>query len=422
VLSFEQSGPDTALMKLKEPTSYLLALFAPTTVGKMVIIPKETDTSFDPKTDLIGTGPYVLTTYEASVKLEFERFPDYYDKDFAFIEKIEAPFVLEYAQRLAQFRAGNIYTLDATIRQDDILPLKKDLPQLGIFSSDPAGFSGAAVNFGFEPGSIFHDERIRQAVSMSWDRDLVIDTLYNVEKLRSEGMPVDTYWATSLSPGSGGWRLDPRDSEFGPNAQYFQYNVEEAKKLLAAAGYPDGLDVTSSYIPGPELGDVYSREQVLLDEMVKAAGFRPAGHQIDYAKEYPSYRDGSGRFEGWAYIAGPTTADDGVGMLVWRYSKAGGAGYLGFDAAGKGDGSGDPEVDALLKKAQGEMDVEARRALVYDAQRYLGGKQYNVTKPGSSTIFTMAWPGLANYGVYQGERRTGNYTWWLDETKPPFAG
>ena len=106
-------------------------------------------------------------------------------------------------------------------------------------------------------------------------------------------------------------------------------------------------------------------------------------------------------------------------MLTWRYSKAGGAGYLGFDAAGKGDGSGDPQVDAMLKRAQSELDTNKRRALVFDIQRYLAQKQYNITKPGGSTTFTVAWPVLANFNVYKGDRRTGNYHWWLDDTQPP---
>jgi hypothetical protein len=91
------------------------------------------------------------------------------------------------------------------------------------------------------------------------------------------------------------------------------------------------------------------------------------------------------------------------------------------DAAGTGDGSGDPEVDALLKKAQGELDLDIRREIVYDVQRYLAQKQYNVTKPGSSSFFTMAWPVLGNFNVYRGDRRTGNYHWWLDDSKAPLA-
>jgi peptide/nickel transport system substrate-binding protein len=421
VLSFEQSGPDTMLMKLKEPTSYLLALVAPRTVGKLFIIPKESDDTFDPKTDLIGTGPYVMTEYVSASRMAFERNPDFYDKEFSFVDKIEAPILLEYAQRLAQFRAGNIYTLDDTIRQEDVLPMKNDLSDILVFSNEPDEFSGGAVNFGFETGSVFHDERVRQAMSMSLDRELVINVLNNVDNLEAAGLPVDTYWASSLPPGAGSWRLDPRDDKFGDSGKYYAYNVEDAKKLLAAAGYPDALDVTSRYVSGPQLGDVYTREQQLIDEMVKDAGFRVTSVPIDYVTEYPNYRDANGRFDGWAHVSGAITANDGLGMLVWRYSKAGGAGYLGFDAAGTGDSSGDPQVDSMLGEAQREFDVDKRKSLVWDIQRYLGEKQYNVVKPGSSTIFTVAWPGLANFNVYRGDRRSGNYTWWLDQTKAPFA-
>jgi ABC-type transport system substrate-binding protein len=46
--------------------------------------------------------------------------------------------------------------------------------------------------FGVRPGSPFHDDRVRRAVSMLLDRDLLIDTFYNVDKFRAEGMQTDT--------------------------------------------------------------------------------------------------------------------------------------------------------------------------------------------------------------------------------------
>jgi peptide/nickel transport system substrate-binding protein len=291
-----------------------------------------------------------------------------------------------------------------------------------VYGNQPSGFSGAALNFGWQPPgqSPFRDERVRQAVSMSWDRDIYIDVFNNVEKFRAEGLPVETYWASALSAGAGSFRLDPREKDFGPNAKYYQYQPAEAKKLLAAAGYPDGLEVTSNYIPGPQLGDSYPRENQVLEDMARQVGFKPKTNLIDYNTEYPRYRDTNGKWEGWAYIAGPTTADEAVGMLVWRYAKAGGAGYLGFDVAGKGDGSGDPQVDSMLKRAQSELDTEKRRALVFDIQRYLAQKQYNVTKPGEASFFTLAWPALKNFNVYRGDRRTDNYYWWIDQTQAPF--
>jgi peptide/nickel transport system substrate-binding protein len=419
VVSFTATDRSTAVMKLKEPTVYLLALFAPTTVGKMVIIPKETDSTFNLATDLIGTGPYVMTSYQPSIGINFEKFPDYYEKDFAFADKIEAPFIPEYAQQLAQFRAGAIYSLGADIRQEDVIPTKRDVPELVVSANQPSGFSGAALNFGYLPGSIFHDERIRQAISMSWDRDLVIDVLFNVEKFRAEGLPVETFWSTSLSAGAGSFRLDPRSKDFGPNAKYFQYAPDESKKLLAAAGYPNGLEVVASYIPGPQLGDQYLRENQVLEDMIRNVGITPKTNLIDYVTEYPNYRDKGGQYEGYSYIAGPTTADEATGMLVWPYTKAGGAGYLAFDAAGKGDRSGDPQVDALLKRAQSELDTDKRREIIFDAQRYLAQKMYNVTKPGGSTTFVMAWPAVGNFNVYKGDRRGAPYHWWMDDTKAP---
>jgi peptide/nickel transport system substrate-binding protein len=425
VVSFQKTDTQTAVMKLKEPTSYILALFAPITVGKMVIIPKETDSTFNMTTDLIGTGPYYLSNYTPSVGMTFKKFEDYYEKDYAFVDTIEAPFVIEYAQQIAQFRAGNILALAdgsgiTDMRQEDVLTTKRDLPELVVSSNGPSGFSGAALNFGFNPGSPFHDERVRQAFSMAIDRDLSIDVLFNVEKFRSEGLPVTSYWATALPPGAGSWRLDPSDKAFGPNAKYFEFNVAEAKKLLAAAGFPDGLETTASYIPGPQLGDDYLRENQVLEDMMRNIGVKARTNQIDYVTEYPNYRDKGGQYDGYSYIAGPTTADDAVGMLTWRYSKAGGAGYLGFDVAGKGDRSGDPQVDSLLKKASSELDTEKRKAIVHDLQRYLAQKMYNVTKPGSADTFQVAWPALGNFNVFRRERRTPNYSWWIDDTKAPY--
>jgi hypothetical protein len=57
--------------------------------------------------------------------------------------------------------------------------------------------------------------------------------------------------------------------------------------------------------------------------------------------------------------------------------------------------------------------------------------QYCVSRAGAASSFTLAWPALANYGVFQGDSRCGAgvsltadnfyYTTWLDETKAPFT-
>ena len=45
----------------------------------------------------------------------------------------------------------------------------------------------------------FQDERVRQAVSMSFDRDLYISTFYNVDNFKKAGLPIDTAWNSGLN-------------------------------------------------------------------------------------------------------------------------------------------------------------------------------------------------------------------------------
>jgi hypothetical protein len=99
---------------------------------------------------------------------------------------------------------------------------------------------------------------------------------------------------------------------------------------------------------------------------------------------------------------------------------------LGFDVNGRGDQSGDPEVDSMIEKAMVETDNTKRRTIIQDLQRYLGKMQYGVTRPGIATDFRLSWPVVGNYQVFQGDSRAASagyggtpYTWWLDDTKPP---
>jgi peptide/nickel transport system substrate-binding protein len=430
VLSVEAPDSSTIVFKLQEPVVFLLPALTPAQTGKPSIIPKETDGAFDIRSDMIGTGPYVLENYTPTVSFKYQRNPDYYERQFPFIDTIEMPIIPEYAAAIAQLKNGGIYTYSTgnyLVQPEDIVPLKNDVSELQLVQVQPTGFAVRSLIFGWpdtEENKPFKDERVRQAVSMSWDRDAYVDAFSNVSGFESDGLPVTSYWNTALASGAGSWWLDPQGSEFGPNAVYFQHNIEEAKKLLAAAGYPDGIDVTSSYIGGPQLGSDFQRQVGVCDEFSKEAGFRPTAHVIDYTSEYvPNYRDSNGKFDGWAYRAGGSPANDAVAYFSTLFhSRYGGPGFLGFDAVGSGDGSGDPELEAMLNKARAELDTEARRELVYDIQRYLAKVVYAIPHPpGAATFFYLAWPALQNFEVYLGDRRQQPFTWWIDDTKAPLA-
>jgi len=190
--------------------------------------------------------------------------------------------------------------------------------------------------------------------------------------------------------------------------------------MLAAAGYASGLDVITSYIKGTELGVDFQKTVEVRQDMLREIGIRTTPHLIDYTSEYlPKYLATAGQFEGVVYRSGVAPGNDAMIWLNWRYKSGSGDGWIGFDAAGKGDGSGDPQVDQMILKARQEQDISKRKAIVGDLQRYLAKAAYCIPLPGTADTFDLAWPIISNYRVENGDRRTAMYSSWIDESKEP---
>jgi peptide/nickel transport system substrate-binding protein len=429
ILSFIPTDSRTVQIKLKEPLVYALALLGGATNGGMIIVPAETDTTFDPRQDMIGTGPFMLTNYTQSVGFTFKRNPEYWDKQWAFIEDIEMPIITEYAAALAQLKAGNIYRFaqsGSDINAEDVLPLKREVPGISVYLGDlgTAGVVGNILAFGWLPingtPSPLLDERVRQAMSMAVDRDTYVDTFHNVSRFAQEGVNIDSRWDSHLIATQEGWWLDPKGKDFGPNAKYFKFDLPEAKKLLAAAGYSNGFEAPSNYVTSPELG-AHPKSAEVVDGFLRELGIKVVTNPIHYTREYqPNYRDGRGQFMGWGYVAAVGAhGGSAIGRLATEFWSQGGNAYKGFSVNGQNDQSGDPQLDALIVKGRVEQDENQRKTIVNEIQKYLGKAMYSIPGPGRAASLTAAWPVLANWRVWQQARP--NYRLWIDDTKAPLG-
>jgi peptide/nickel transport system substrate-binding protein len=425
VLSVTSADPRTLVIKLKEPLVFALDLFASNPgshSGSMLLLPKETDSSFNVAQDMIGAGPYVMQRYEPSRGFTMRRHTDYYDQNWGNLDQIEFPIVTETAATLAQLKAGNIHYFQPAAA--DVVAIKNEQPLLQLFDTDIPNTTSVMVfgQLGAGGGkSPFVDERVRQAVSMALDRDLYIDAFFNVDKFKAQGLEVETRWNTAISAIWNGWWLDPKGSNFGANARYYKRDLTEAKRLLAAAGLGSGIkDLPSNHITTNELGDLPKQAEVL-EGMLSELGIGTKVNPVDYQKEYiPRFRDGKGQYEGIAFVttAGGTGVGP-VGTLSNQYWNKGGVAFHGFSTSGQNDQSGDPKVNEMIVKARGELDTEKRRTMVNDIQKYLAEKIYSVMLPGVATGFTMGWPAVGNYRVYRGFQVWDQFRLFLDDTKPP---
>ncbi len=422
------TAPDanTLVVKLAAPDASALTMLGSS--AHLFILPKEAESGFDPRNTVRGSSAWTVEKYQQSVGFTYAKNPNWYRSDRPFADKIELPIVSEYAQQLAQFRAGNVHYFaiaaqQAGVQQQDVLATKRDVPELNMLIGEQAiGWFNSW--FGYQGNSIFKDQRVRQAISMSYDRDGWIDAIYNTADFKKAGLPLDIRWHSHLTSGLDGWWVDPKDDKsFGPNNQYFKQNIAEAKKLLAAAGY-NGQEVPATYISTPQYGTTFPNQCQIQVGFMNEAGLKTKTNNPDYQTTWlNAYYYGKGAFDGVAVGADSTEAD--VGTFFFARSHPKGPRFKGFDPSGTNPSAGDPEMTKMIDDIRKEFDTEKRRDIAKRFQQYAAKTMYMVPFPGQSAQFVLRWPSVGNGGVFVLGSQYGGGTEtiinnWVDKTKAPF--
>jgi peptide/nickel transport system substrate-binding protein len=409
VLSVEATDSSTVVFKLQQPHSALLALLGLPIAGSFWIMPRESDGGFDIRRQPIGSGPFYQSNFEPSVSYEMKANPGFGqdDRDLPYVDGINMPIVSETATAMSQFRAGEIWT--TVVPPSEILAVKSDIPDLNLFDSGLV-HAFIRVMFGHLPESQFIDERMRQAWVYTWNRDEFLDAIYDLPTYTAQGIPVRKTWDQSLWGDSyAGWWLDPQGSDFGENAKYLRQNLEEAKALTVAAGYPDGVDATFVHTEG-YMGSWQDQFQILHGFAINSGIFNVEIKESSYAAgEYQKeYRDARGQYTGVS-ARGDSAPVDPTLHLVGHYNTAG-AQFQGNDET----------LEDLTNKMLLEFDTAARQELGHEIQRW-EAKASHFPLVGSASIFELWWPVLRNVFVFQGGSHRDNATLFIDDTKPPVA-
>jgi peptide/nickel transport system substrate-binding protein len=418
------TAPDdhTIVIEMVRPDITVFANLATEVLGGLYVLPKEAadESAVDVQRMAIGTGPFYMTE-NSEVSYRWKKNPNFKRPALTngepFIDEIHEPVITEPATGTAQFAAGAL--LEYGVPATDQLSVKKDNRDILMVARPPSGFN-ESLYFGLADDSPFKDERVRIAFMKSIDRQPFIEAAYNTDRFANEGLPVETFWESSLKATTySGWRLDPQsESDFPDSSSNFVFDLDEAKKLLDAAGVSTPLEFDNTY-GAPSGGfpaTYYTRAEIFLG-MIESAGFwKQNRNLIDYRTEWTSerYRFSKGQFSGTTW--GPdTSAPDAVSGMFFKYNSAGGY-YFGGDAT----------LDDLTSRAKLEFDDDARRELIKEAQRYEASKMYN-EKIGTAGVFGQFWPALRNVGVYRGGTNWLGITTpsglraWIDQTKKPFA-
>jgi len=361
----------TVKFVLKEPFVWLVNVLA-NPVGTWIIAPEVVQHFGDLKKpeSVIGTGPFLLERYEPNVKTVFKRNPDYFLKDQPYVDGVEWLVLDDPSTGLAMYRTGQIDCGPAggwSVRQQDLEALKKSHPNL-VYQDYLSNVTGAVIYLRTDMPP-FNDVRVRRAISMAIDRQGIIEAVY----IRGEPTP-------AIARGATEWSL-PID-QLGEGARYYQYDPKEARRLLAEAGFAKGfkapISTTNGY--GPDLLDAVQLVQGYLKDV---------GIEVEMKlQEYGAYIGTTflGKFEGLAM--GPVS-------ITWEPDSV----LYGMYAPDQPRNSGhvnDPKLTAMLKEQRRTKDLEARKQLIFDIQRYVATQQYYVYT--NAVMVTGTWqPYVKNY-------------------------
>jgi ABC-type transport system substrate-binding protein len=421
----------TVVMKLKQPNASILAILSARDI--MYLGPREMESGFDPRKVVRGHGPYILDEYVPSARFVYAKNPNYYLKDRPFPDKVEVPIVTEPAARIAQFKAGNIWTDVLQNSQENIVITKKDVPETNLMLDGRfPETSSMMLTFGWEQGSPMRDQRVRQALSMMVDREAYIDVIDNRDQFKKEGLDVAVRRNSVVAGGWGDMWLDPTNQkEFGPNAKYLDLNLDEAKKLLAAAGVT-GMDLDINFAGQGQYGAAYDKAAQLFAGMFLNGGLKAKQVPItpndrwlnDFSRVYTGALGGGKRagFNGLSMVAERTYPTLAV-QLFNQFNKEG-QGYRGMVPAGSNVLDGDPKSNDMAIKISQEYDREKQKTLVHDLIRYETEQTFYIPRVSSAKPFTLWWPAVGNANALIGPPGAGFWAdlrvaWWVDDSKAP---
>ena len=302
----------------------------------------------------VGTGPFRLVAYRSGEGVELARHQaDWRPTPWS---QVKIRFMTNDAGRTAALLSGDVDIIEQ-IATSDISRLRREprvtvtqVPSVRtVFMSPDYSRSGpvpgvtdtAGVPLARNP---FLDERVRRALSLAINRDLLVDRVM-------EGAAVAT--AQWLPEGAFGFNAAVRPQRFDP---------DQAKRLLAEAGFPEGFRLVLSTPNDRWPNDARLSQAVA--QMWARVGVKTQVEALPFA----------------AFVPRRTRQEFGMQLGAWGSSTGEGSNYLlsilstydreKLTGAGNMTRHSDPVLDGLLRRGAATMDDQARERVWHEAVSY----------------------------------------------------
>lgn len=373
--------PNTAVVRFKEafpPFIYYAAS------GWNPIFAKEIfDRDGNFSNQILGMGPWQLdmAASQKNTRYVWKKNPNFYDPNLPYIDEVRNLIITDSATQIAAFQTKQSDLLHHQLGVREYQELLQKVPTAVSHET----YNSVAdwrlyMNIRKTP---LDDIRVRKALTMAIDRDNFLKTLGEGKyKLSFEGVQPGLF----------------SDEEI---KKMLPFNQAEAKRLLAEAGYANGVEIEMTF-PGNDYGEIYRSGLQLFQAQLKQVG-------LNVNLKAEDKNDWNAKRRAGEYTLGlqqnnSVEADMDSFLFASWYSKS----------RNNYNQIRDPKLDTMVENQRKEGDPTKRRAMLREVVTYSLDNTYTVPI-GNIAKFIILQPYVKGWGdteYIKGSRWTDS---WLDK-------
>ncbi|MBW1862902.1 MAG: ABC transporter substrate-binding protein [Deltaproteobacteria bacterium] len=176
------------------------------------------------ETNPVGTGPFKLKSYERAVAVRYERFNDYWKEGRPYADGLEFVIIKNSMTQMAALKAGEINII-GNVNYEHARLLEKEGYKTLLYPSLHIAIFGDSKN----PKSPWSKKKVREAIEYAIDKEGISEMSYGIWKPLYQ-------------------MVRPDHPFYNPNLKQRKYDPDKSRKLLAEAGYPNGLKTTFTFM------------------------------------------------------------------------------------------------------------------------------------------------------------------------------
>ena len=324
--------------------------------------------------NIVGSGPFIHTGFKRLGSYSFEKNPDYFKEGLPFLDSIKVFIIKDKARAVTALETeqvlGHVSLGAPPLKNVEIDALVKKTEGRLVFRQTTGGPCGFFMNFNREP---FSDPNVRRAFYLALDRLKYHQAVWGWAASAGTTFAPDTVIPQEEAWTWPGHRYLDKDGNLVTNPIGREdvvkdpADIEEAKRLMAEAGYGEGIDVVYTY----RTNYVYPTEAPFVKEQMAAIGMKLELNAVDPTAGLAMFAEGDytlGR------ICHGVTISDPDEIFTSVLLPGGSRNQLGYN---------DPRLREIFEKQTRELDLSKRRELLREAE--------DIAREGTLHWPTMYW-------------------------------